>query len=358
MIEFHTMALRGYSKEETTSYVMPAALHDGAWQIWAVCVLYLIVGLTALYGFQQAVRSKGATYFRISFLGVSVAFCVLRGILSLVFFNWVNHVFLMYFLTFFMPVYLQYWIYSLLILFVMKCLFVIHDKEEQVHKTLYPMYHMVQLALFLVCVVAAYFLAHTWDSDSTDKWDKKPSMYVAVLYGLLVGTGLFYFRKSYRMLDMATSATDRKDGLKKYLFLIPVYIMIFFLRALWNTLYYFGANPVQKLIAGYIRHDRREPFLWAYLVFYFVFEIFPTAMVVLIFTFKIANPTKKRDIAGSPMTPSSTGSNPGTPFYGRDRIHEDVRWNMDALEPLVSDNFSYDTVPHSDLHGHDDEHDM
>jgi hypothetical protein len=333
----HVIVTATRTSTSTGSYMIPSAWRSGSWQLWLTSMLYILVGIISLLGFISSLRvsSESGTYYRASFLGVSTCFLLVRGILVLVYYdNWSNHMFWLYFLSLFLPVFLQFWTFSLLVLFVIRCLYVIANRDTYVRKCIYPMYHAMQFTLFTVCIITSLVFAHQFqdhhhhpnsgnvgsgnvgsggaganvgaganldldvnlgvnvgaggnndptDTDST--WDKKPALYVSFLYGLLAIVGTYYAYRSYNLLALtASSSVARRETLRKFVYLIPLFILIFFARFMWNLLYYVGHNPVQDTIGGWIKDDDRTSFDWAFLIFYLIFEIIPTAVIVYVFT--------------------------------------------------------------------------
>jgi len=288
MFELDGISIRTFvdaSDDDNNRYLIPSAMQDNAWQLWLLSMLYLLIGVVALAGFVQSVRFKG-TYFRASFLCVSSGMCLMRGLLTLISYsNWQQHMFWLYLLNLFLPVYLQFWTFSLLVLFVRKCLYIIADQEIKIHSwTFYPLFHFVQGVLFTVCVIVSYELSRTYHSADADTWDREPTLYVAILYGLLSLFGTVYSYKCYQMLAIAAPSADRKRQLRKFYVLIPMYLTLFALRSSWNLLYYAGANPAQDMISRFIRDQEETKFNWAFLAFYSIVEVIPSGVVVYIFT--------------------------------------------------------------------------
>jgi hypothetical protein len=67
-------------------------------------------------------------------------------------------------------------------------------------------------------------------------------------------------------LRAGAPASQRRDRLRKFLWLIPYFITIFALRALWNLLYWFGSNPLQRYVAHLMDEGDLAAFDWAFLV--------------------------------------------------------------------------------------------
>jgi hypothetical protein len=370
------------------SFMIPSAVDTNAWQLWLCAALYLLVALGGLAGFLQAIQGRG-TFFRASFLGVAFLFGLIRGVLligalrarkrasdrepsrslarardAVYVPNWERHMFWLYLGYFFTPIFLQYWMFSLLILFVIKCIFVIDDREDRVRFARCLARKSAQLTarvppagqvvpLPVLPRAAGHTLPHLhhhlarpcqglraarldmrarppdpqrnacaapqkFDSDNADVWDRNAALYVAILYGLLAFTGVYYSYRSYAMLSLATSiASSRKERLQKFIILIPVYFSIFFLRFVWGVLYYAGFNPIMNTIETYIQNresaapvcvrvcaaprrssrraaENHRDYYTSYLIFYSMFETLPTALVVYIFTLKLGSPRMRR----------------------------------------------------------------
>jgi len=170
------------------------------------------------------------------------------------------------------------------------------------------------------------------------------------------------------MLSVASPSMDRQRQFWKFYILIPMYLLIFTTRSIWNILYYAGVNPIQDIISGFIRRHEESNFDWAFLVFYSFFELFPQAVVVYIFTSKLL---VRRAPDGSsqgydgydsyyspyisygsmdpakPVSPLLHGpdsmnglhpvSNSASPL-SQGRTLDSPRWNVDALDPLTEDS--------------------
>jgi len=136
---------------------------------------------------------------------------------------------------------------------------------------LYPAFHTVQLLLLVACVLASYFFARMWkdtehDSDRRGQWDQKGGIFTASLYFILSFTGAYYSFKCYQIVKLAANLElnplnkRRRQKLEKFLFLIPLFFVIFFLRFLWSALYFLNANPLQGLVSKWIKDHNRHSF--------------------------------------------------------------------------------------------------
>ncbi len=95
---------------------------ENSWQLWLASLLYLV---SALFALIEAVRAaldrRGLKSFRFHFLTASFLFGTVRGVLTLVYIStWADHLFLLYFFGLFFPQFLQFWVFSLLVLFVVR----------------------------------------------------------------------------------------------------------------------------------------------------------------------------------------------------------------------------------------------
>ncbi len=156
--------------------------------------------------------------------------------------------------------------------------------------------------------------------------------------------------------------------------LLALFLVLFFLRAVWNILYWFSANPVQSWIARLWQRHQRSAFDTSFLVFYCTFEVLPTAFVVYIFLMHVPSPPTATAGGGAMAAPRSQDTSAGATSPAWDTLlsadhhtaaptestplnpdgekkgladgmvdvalHDDEgddvsRWNVDALKPLV-----------------------
>jgi len=104
------------------------------------------------------------------------------------------------------------------------------------------------------------------DSDRRGQWDQKGGIFTASLYFILSFTGAYYSFKCYQIVKLAANLElnplnkRRRQKLEKFLFLIPLFFVIFFLRFLWSALYFLNANPLQGLVSKWIKDHNRHSF--------------------------------------------------------------------------------------------------
>jgi len=204
---------------------------DFCWPLWLLVLSYGFLGLVSLWGSVSSYRSK--IWYRTSFLGASSLFCWSRFILffylpsSIV--SFVRGA-LLYLLTF-LPIFFQYWAFSLLILFVFRSLLIVYNKDDKVRILKFG-YHGFQVVIFALTILASFFVA---EENVTDPcWDRQIVGVVSFFYLLLTVVGSYCYVQLYRLLhspDIFSVLTHKKrKRLQKFLILIPVFIAIFFCR--------------------------------------------------------------------------------------------------------------------------------
>jgi hypothetical protein len=292
---------------------VPSAIGDGAWQLWFLSVMFFVIAATSAVGFHSAVFSAQSR-FRSMFLFSTMVLGVFRGLITLVHVRWdeVDHPhFWLLIITSFIPIFLQYVTFSLLFLFVGRTYLIVRGREDRVHGCLYPFYVVVQFVVLLVCVVASWLLA--LESSDDAKWDQKPALVAGCLYGLLFGCGAYASYKFWQMRAIFDAESETgpaasgihytepgspvaggsgglKPGSSWRKVLVPavvilLYLIVFAGRCIWNISYYFNRNDVQNQMSSWITNHDEVSYYNAYLLFYFAFEVVPTGVCVLGFSF-------------------------------------------------------------------------
>eukprot|EP00455_Lapot_gusevi_P017661 TRINITY_DN19505_c0_g1_i4.p1 TRINITY_DN19505_c0_g1~~TRINITY_DN19505_c0_g1_i4.p1 ORF type:complete len:369 (+),score=69.58 TRINITY_DN19505_c0_g1_i4:116-1222(+) len=352
----HSSVLR----DSDPSFVVPSALQNNAWQIWLACLGYLLTSFFALLEAWRAYsRKQTPRSYRFMLLICSFLFCFLRGMFSLIFIpTWEQHMFFLYLVSYFLPLYLQYWIFSLLVLFVIKLVLVMHGQESHLQSRLYPTFALIQLSLLLSCVVASYVLSQKWSEKPVEtrlaQWDQEASIFNMVVYSLLTVLGGYYCYRGYTILSplalLPDSPSLHRNYRIRYLVIILLFFTIFACRTLWCILYYTDVNPLMSMISGWIRESNKDSFNTAYLLFYSVFEIFPTLLVVLAFRTPASrsalnshdeytdDPAAVRPHTDS-ATPVSSGYRSASQDLGYPSASTNVlnglTWNASAVESLI-----------------------
>lgn len=214
---------------------------------------------------------------------------LLRGILVLVpFRNWSFYCLIFFYLI--LPIYLQFVTFTLLIVFFQKCLLVIRKQADMVRSYLYPAYQSLCGVLLLFCILVAGVI--TWkapvysDKDSnarqkeaTREFDKESSLYTSISYFTLVLLVCLYGLKVYRVLSTVAISERKRQKVNIFIFMSCIFTVVFFLRALWGMTYFFSVNPVMN----YSARSSTGAYYTAMMLFYFVAEVLPTLMIVIVF---------------------------------------------------------------------------
>lgn len=265
--------------------------------------------------------------FRVSILGVNVMFCLLRGLLTLVYVpDWTKYPYALYLGDFLLPLFLQYWVFSLLILFVVQALFIVHETNTFWSKNLNTIFQLLKLVFLTGILVGAWVLeVHFKESGATfAKWDQAGSLAFVITYFLLAVAGAVFTYKGYivvrGLLARPDVAAQRK--LQKYLVGVVLFLIVFAARFLWALLYLLQDNPLQRTVSGWMMHNDSHSFYWSFCCFYGVFEVVPSFVVILIFKNLAPSTDKKKKSrfprsSASPLSqssPSSTGNGLDSPL--------------------------------------------
>jgi hypothetical protein len=182
---------------------------------------------------------------------------------------------------------LQFWTFSLLVLFVIRVVMLMNGQESAVETTLYPMYRFLLIFLLGLCNLVSYLLARSFDAstpDAASKWDQSAVVWNACLYFLLAVIGGYYCHRCYALFTAVLDSEQQQyKNRRAYFVVIIVFFIIFSLRFIWCFTYVFNSNPLQSIIERWMRDDEENKFNSAFLGFYFLFEILPTFLVVAFF---------------------------------------------------------------------------
>jgi len=137
-----------------------------------ISLAYLGISVASAIGFVRAWQRTKSVSFRAGFLGTfhfpaiapsssqvrtAIAFFFSLDRFVLTFFhihNWSKNLFALYLFSYFLPIYGECASFSLLVLFVCKSLYIIHEREDQIRKCLYPIFYALQVALSIGCFVS------------------------------------------------------------------------------------------------------------------------------------------------------------------------------------------------------------
>eukprot|EP01083_Nonionella_stella_P073252 197929_1 len=236
----------------------------------------------------HAVRS-----FRVVFLVVACLLTMTRGCVMLIGMDspdgW--RLLAVYFVVFLLPVFWEYFLFSLLILLSIECLFNIHQTRGFLSRNLLAIYITQLLMFFSVCVASSCWLASisTHYADETPPkvqsvWDTNSVLYSAFVSLILFVCGTIFTLKSYRVLKPLFQSLPIFNSwkLQRYLTMIMLFCFIFLLRFVWNTLYFFKLNPLKHQIDAWVRTDRPKYFT-TLLVYFGVSELIPVTFMIFAF---------------------------------------------------------------------------
>ena len=79
--------------------------------------------------------------------------------------------------------------------------------------------------------------------------------------------------------------------------------VVFTGRCLWNVFYFLNINPLQDSMSDWLQSGNDAAYFSGYFVFYLVFEVMPTAVVLYICSFVLPVRGGGDDASATPTTP-------------------------------------------------------
>ncbi len=132
-------------------------------------------------------------------------------------------------------------------------------------------------------------------------------------YFTLVLFFLFYGLRVYKILTTVAISDQKRARVNVFVFMALTYVSVFALRALWGLTYFFGANPVMS----YSARSSKSAYYTAFMIFFTIAEIFPTAMIVIVFHLFLKDGSEDREERSSSISSSKLlyGSSSVNPYY-------------------------------------------
>eukprot|EP00037_Helgoeca_nana_P014025 m.129888 g.129888 ORF g.129888 m.129888 type:complete len:199 (+) comp22351_c0_seq6:497-1093(+) len=162
--------------------------------------------------------------------------------------------------------------FSLLLVFLAKCLLVMQERSYLVMRMLYPTYLVLILGLGAACAVLSID-ATQHDGDNAG-FDQGVSRFSAITFGLLsVLIGCTGY-KTHQMIMKFVLSKQRRQQVLGVSHVIVVYFVVFISRALWSVCYILNANVLQSGMNDLQTKDAMS-YYWAVLAFYSMFEVSP-----------------------------------------------------------------------------------
>jgi hypothetical protein len=316
-------------------HFLPTAQGSGSYQMWVLVALYFLVAVWAFVGFVASARSRSSS-FRSAFLGFSSLMLMMRCVfLTFSIPGWEDHPFLLYQFYLLTPTFLQLVMFNLLILYVIRTQMVLHQEDHKIRSCLYPLFYAVHGVFYGCMFIFSFFLARMWDNmpddqwgDFISEWDQIPSIVNGVCYFILTVVGIHYSFKVHHMLKIArqlvlTPTNSRRIAkLTNFLIMIPIFFLLFLLRAVWGTLYFLDINPLQDIVSELIRNGNTNTVNYYIFCFYVIIEWAPISAVVIVFTTMFRAEDKEKNTAFGKRSPfaspaSRFGSGSGSPIISR-----------------------------------------
>lgn len=247
--------------------------------LWCLTVLYGIVAIASII-----VMMKGTSRmvsFRNVFLGMQAMLCLQRVIVFSVEFDW--NLFTLLLVMYCLPIFFQFVTFSLLIVFLIKCLLVMQERGHLVKRYLYPTFTLIVLGLGGACFFVSY---NSWkeENDSYDEslnkgFDQGVTKFAVAVFGVLTFCIAITGYKAHRMLMRFVLSEARQRQVSGVSWVVTIYCFIFCVRALWSLLYMLNDNWLQNKMNG-LQQNNAHMYYLTILIFYLVFELLPTSFLL------------------------------------------------------------------------------
>lgn len=180
------------------------------------------------------------------------------------------------------PIYLQFVTFSLLIVFLVRCLLVMRGRLRAVYTLLYPGYGVVLAAAAAACGVTTYgCTVGGWKAPSG--FDSGVAFFASAIFGSLSLCVAVAGYKTHRLLMRIIISEARLRKVRGVSHLVLVYFAVFISRTAYDLTYSFDVNAVQNLIAKYAKeHDYMSIYITR-LVFYALLEVAPSVFLLRVF---------------------------------------------------------------------------
>lgn len=219
-------------------------LDPSAWPLWILAFFYCLLAVIGLLILRQTLNQNlEKSSFRNNFLIMQTLFCAMRLTFLVVNLPWRTLYLFMFYLC--VPMLIEFVTFSLLVVFLLRCLLIMQGRVYLVTKYLYPGYGIV----------------------------------VSLLAGGVVGVSFLGMNTSRTLMKIIKSEALRAKvvGLS---FIISFYSFVFLGRTLWSVTYSFDVNIMQTYLNGLQSDSDLTNYYISFLVFYFIFEIIPTTFIL------------------------------------------------------------------------------
>jgi len=182
------------------------------------------------------------------------------------------------------PIFLQFVTFSLLIVFLIKCLLSIQERGHLIHKVLYPSYVLLVIALGYFSWVVSRLAANAYnegEDSTTSEYDL--SYYASAVFGMLTLCVAITGYYTHRMLMRIVISEARHRQVIGVSYVIVMYCIIFTGRTVWSVTYILDKNYLQRLMNQWIKDKDATTYYASMLCFYLIFEILPTSYLLRCF---------------------------------------------------------------------------
>lgn len=246
--------------------------------LWILTILYATIAVASLLVMSRG-RSKMFS-FRNVFLLMQSLLCIQRVIIFSVAFDW--NLFTLLLIMYCLPIFIQFVTFSLLIVFLIKCLLVMQERAHLVKRYLYPSFAAVIVAIGIACVVVSYSAwQHSRDSSASSHhgFDQGVSQFAIVVFGVLTLFITVTGYKTHRLLMRFVLSEARRKQVSGVSYVVVVYCIIFCARAVWSLLYMLNDNSMQNRM-NHLQQSDASSYYLSVLIFYLIFEILPTTFLL------------------------------------------------------------------------------
>jgi len=254
------------------------------WSLWVLVVLYTGIALTS---FVLLVRTSKRRSFRNLFLTLQCVLCLLRTLTFVIKFpKEEENMFVLLLVTQTTPIFLQFVTFSLLIVFLIKCLLSIQERSHLIYKVLYPSYALLVVALGYFSWFVSRQAATDYDNGedkSGTHFDYGLSYYGSAVFGMLTLCVAITGYYTHRMLMRIVISEARHRQVIGVSYIIVMYCIIFCGRTVWSVTYILDKNYLQHLMNQWISNGNATNYYASMLCFYLVFEILPTSYLLRCF---------------------------------------------------------------------------
>lgn len=253
-------------------------LDPSAWPLWILAFFYCLLAVIGLLILRQTLNQNlEKSSFRNNFLIMQTLFCAMRLTFLVVNLPWRTLYLFMFYLC--VPMLIEFVTFSLLVVFLLRCLLIMQGRVYLVTKYLYPGYGIV-VSLLAGGVVGVSFLGMNTSSNQTEGYDKSTAFFSSTVFGILTLCGCGVGIKTHTTLMKIIKSEALRAKVVGLSFIISFYSFVFLGRTLWSVTYSFDVNIMQTYLNGLQSDSDLTNYYISFLVFYFIFEIIPTTFIL------------------------------------------------------------------------------